>query len=189
MDSQYLESLYHYIENDMKNIETVTICLRLLSILDDKQKVKCLFTSTSINWFILLTKIAVINRGNNDIENNILTVIYGLLLSIYIYIYLDDWNMTCDYLRDKTVIELICYNIMNKTDKYMIISIKSLSIILSNDVTKCIDIISYPGLLIHLYNLQDCKEGHSLLTILLQIILTNKKDTEPEALYIILLYY
>lgn len=87
MDSQYLESLYHYIENDMKNIETVTICLRLLSILDDKQKVKCLFTSTSINWFILLTKIAVINRGNNDIENNILTVIYGLLLSIYIYIF------------------------------------------------------------------------------------------------------
>lgn len=182
LDSTFMSSLYNHVESNLSNMEEITTCLKLFSLITDIPKVKCLFTSTSINWFSLLVKISTSNKGNSEIENNILSVIYGLLLN--------DWNLIQDYIRDKSVIQLLCYNIMNdKTaEKQRLLSIKSLSIILSNDVTKSIDIINYDGLIIGLYNMKECKEGHALLTVLLQIILTNKRDLEPEELYIYIVF-
>lgn len=182
LDSTFMSSLYSHVESNLSNIEEITTCLKLFSLITDIPKVKCLFNSTSINWFSLLVKISTSNKGNSEIENNILSVIYGLLLN--------DWNLIQDYIRDKSVIQLLCNNIMNdKTaEKQRLLSIKSLSIILSNDVTKSIDIISYDGLIIGLYNMKECKEGHALLTVLLQVILTNKRDLEPEELYIFIYY-
>lgn len=184
LNSTFLSSLYNHVESNLSNMEEITTCLKLFSLINDIPKVKYLLSSTSINWFSLLVKISTTNRSNDNmenIENNILSVVYGLLLN--------DWNLVQNYIREKSFIDFLCYNMMNnKTDKQRLIAIKSLSIILSNDVTRSIDIINYDGLIIGLYNMKDCKEGHSLLTVLLQIILTNKRDLEPEELYIFLFY-